>query len=83
MFGTVVRRDGTRGGERLVDEDVGRRDQVRRPERAIALVEEGLLGAAVCVGVRSDETPQQLEEGADVLVDGPLGVRGLLMALAS
>jgi trehalose 6-phosphate phosphatase len=48
-----------------------------------ALVEEGLLGAAVCVGVRSDETPQQLEEGADVLVDGPLGVRGLLMALAS
>jgi trehalose 6-phosphate phosphatase len=47
------------------------------------LVEEGLLGAAVCVGVRSDETPQQLEEGADLLVDGPLGVRGLLMALAS
>jgi trehalose 6-phosphate phosphatase len=47
------------------------------------LVEEGLLGAAVCVGVRSDETPHQLEEQADLLVDGPLGVRGLLMALAS
>jgi trehalose 6-phosphate phosphatase len=47
------------------------------------LVEEGRLGAAVCVGVRSDETPPQLEESADLLVDGPLGVRGLLMALAS
>ena len=47
------------------------------------LVAEGLLGAAVCVGVRSEETPRQLEEQADVLVDGPLGVRGLLMALAS
>jgi trehalose 6-phosphate phosphatase len=47
------------------------------------LVDAGLLGAAVCVGVRSDETPQQLEEQSDLLVDGPLGVRGLLMALAS
>ena len=47
------------------------------------LVEDGLLGTAVCVGVRSEETPQQLEEQADLLVDGPLGVRGLLMALAS
>ncbi len=47
------------------------------------LVEEGRLGAAVCVGVRSEETPAPLEEGADLLVDGPLGVRGLLMALAS
>jgi trehalose 6-phosphate phosphatase len=47
------------------------------------LVAEGLLGAAVCVGVRSDETPPELEREADLLVDGPLGVRGLLMALAS
>ncbi len=47
------------------------------------LVAEGRLGAALCVGVRSEETPQQLEEQADLLVDGPLGVRGLLMALAS
>jgi trehalose 6-phosphate phosphatase len=47
------------------------------------LVEEGRLGAAICVGVRSDETPPELEERADLLVDGPLGVRGLLMALAS
>lgn len=47
------------------------------------LVEEGLLGTAICVGVRSDETPRQIEEQSDLLVDGPLGVRGLLMALAS
>jgi trehalose 6-phosphate phosphatase len=46
-----------------------------------ALVDEGELGAAVCVGVRSDETPEQLEEAADVLVDGPVGVRELLTAL--
>ena len=47
------------------------------------LVDEGRLGTAICVGVRSDETPAELEQRADVLVDGPLGVRGLLMALAS
>ena len=47
------------------------------------LVEEGLLVAAVCVGVRSDETPPAIEKQSDLLVDGPLGVRGLLMALAS
>jgi trehalose 6-phosphate phosphatase len=46
-----------------------------------ALVADGELGAAVCVGVRSDETPEQLEEAADVLVDGPVGVRELLTAL--
>ena len=48
-----------------------------------ALVAEGRLGAAVCVGVRSEETPPQLEQQADLLVEGPLGVRGLLTALAS
>jgi trehalose 6-phosphate phosphatase len=46
-----------------------------------ALVEEGELGTAVCVGVRSEETPPQLELAADVLVDGPTGVRELLTAL--
>ncbi len=46
-----------------------------------ALVDEGELAAAVCVGVRSDETPPELEEAADVLVDGPVGVRELLTAL--
>ncbi len=48
-----------------------------------ALVSERALGVAVCVGVRSDETPERLEESADLLVDGPRGVRDMLMALAS
>ncbi len=47
------------------------------------LVEEGSLGAAICVGVRSDETPAALEQGADLLVDGPAGVVELLRALAT
>lgn len=46
------------------------------------LVAAGELGAAVCVGVRSDETLPELEEASDVLVDGPLGVRELLSMLA-
>ena len=44
-------------------------------------VDSGRLGHAVCVGVRSDETPPELEQGSDVLVDGPRGVRQLLEAL--
>ncbi|MEA2155718.1 MAG: trehalose 6-phosphate phosphatase [Solirubrobacteraceae bacterium] len=48
-----------------------------------ALVAEGELGAAVCVGVRSDETLPELEEASDLMVDGPPGVRELLSALAS
>ncbi|MEA2234100.1 MAG: trehalose 6-phosphate phosphatase, partial [Solirubrobacteraceae bacterium] len=48
-----------------------------------ALVDEGQLGAAVCVGVRSDETPPRLEEAADLLVDGPSGVRELLRVLVA
>ncbi|MGZ4276768.1 MAG: trehalose-phosphatase [Solirubrobacteraceae bacterium] len=47
-----------------------------------ALVAEGILETAVCIGVRSEETPSELEAGADVLVDGPTGVRDLLTALA-
>ena len=45
------------------------------------LQERGRLGYAVRVGVRSDETPAELQEEADTLVDGPEGVRGLLRAL--
>jgi trehalose 6-phosphate phosphatase len=41
----------------------------------------GRLTTAICVGVRSDETPDELEREADVLVDGPRGVRDLLLAL--
>ena len=45
------------------------------------LVDGGRLGRAVLVGVRSDETPPGIEREADVLVDGPRGVVGLLEAL--
>ena len=48
-----------------------------------ALADEGRLRSALCVGVRSDETPAPLEERADLLVDGPVGVRALLHALAA
>jgi trehalose 6-phosphate phosphatase len=41
----------------------------------------GRLASVVCIGVRSDETPEELEREADALVDGPRGVRELLEAL--
>jgi len=41
----------------------------------------GRLQAALCVGVRSEETPEELEAEADLLVEGPRGVRDLLHAL--
>ena len=47
------------------------------------LTAEGHLQLGLCVGVRSDETPRELEEQADLLVDGPHGVRTLLSALAA
>jgi trehalose 6-phosphate phosphatase len=47
------------------------------------LTSAGRLETGLCVGVRSDETPPELEEQADVLVDGPHGVRMLLSALAA
>lgn len=47
------------------------------------LVAAGELTTAVCVGVRSDETPPEIERDADLLVDGPAGVRELLDALAA
>ncbi|WP_233243754.1 trehalose-phosphatase [Paraconexibacter algicola] len=46
------------------------------------LVAEGALRAALCVGVTSDETPDELTDGADLLVDGPVGVRTVLEVLA-
>jgi trehalose 6-phosphate phosphatase len=45
------------------------------------LVEEGRLTYALCLGVRSDETPPALEQEVDLLLDGPAGVRQLLEAL--
>jgi trehalose 6-phosphate phosphatase len=47
-----------------------------------AAVAAGTLREAICIGVASDETPRELEEAADLLVDGPLGVRGVLETLA-
>jgi trehalose 6-phosphate phosphatase len=46
-----------------------------------SLVAQGRLETAMCVGVRSDETPPELEREADLLVDGPAGVRSILEAL--
>jgi trehalose 6-phosphate phosphatase len=47
-------------------------------------VSEGTLREAVCLGVSSgDETPRELQEAADLLVDGPLGVRSVLEVLAA
>jgi trehalose 6-phosphate phosphatase len=45
------------------------------------LVEAGRLGYAVKVGVRSDEGPPELQQGADAMVEGTDGVRDLLHAL--
>ena len=47
------------------------------------LAAEGRLQTAICVGVTSDETPAEIQAQADVLVDGPVGVRTLLSALAA
>ena len=48
-----------------------------------ALRDEGRLTTAVCVGVESDETPPEIERGADLLVPGPAGVRELLTTLVA
>lgn len=47
------------------------------------LVSQERLELALCVGVRSDETPPELRAAADLLVDGPPGVRAILAALAA
>jgi trehalose 6-phosphate phosphatase len=44
-------------------------------------VAAGRLRSSVCIGVRSDETPDELVAEADHLVEGPKGVRDLLLAL--
>ncbi len=46
-----------------------------------SLVQSGELTHAVCVAVSSDEAPPELAREADLAVDGPAGVRGLLEAL--
>jgi len=46
-----------------------------------SLASSGELSSAVCVAVSSDEAPPELAREADLTVDGPGGVRGLLEAL--
>ena len=48
-----------------------------------ALVAEGRLSSAVCVGVRSDEAPPELLAQADLLVPAGEGVRALLQTLVT
>ena len=47
------------------------------------LVDEGRLGRAVLVGVRSEETPAELEREAELLVEGTEGVARLIGALGA
>ncbi|MDX6643523.1 MAG: trehalose 6-phosphate phosphatase [Solirubrobacteraceae bacterium] len=47
------------------------------------LVEQGRLRTALRIGVRSDEGPAEIEQEADVVVDGPAGVQRLLEALTA
>jgi trehalose 6-phosphate phosphatase len=47
------------------------------------LRDEGVLATVLCVGVASDETPPRLAESADLLVDGPAGVRAMLSTLSA
>jgi trehalose 6-phosphate phosphatase len=46
------------------------------------LVDAGRLRQAICVGVASDETPAELRDAADLMVEGPVGVREMLGRLA-
>jgi trehalose 6-phosphate phosphatase len=46
-----------------------------------SLVQRGTLARAMCVAVRSDETPPELLAEADLAIEGPEGVRALLEAL--
>ena len=42
---------------------------------------EGSLATALCIGVSSEEQPERLVAGADVMVDGPHGVTELLKSI--
>ncbi|HMD57727.1 MAG TPA: trehalose-phosphatase [Solirubrobacteraceae bacterium] len=46
-----------------------------------AMADSGALTTALCVAVSSDEAPPELAREADLTVDGPAGVRGMLEAL--
>lgn len=62
------------GGDDRTDLDAFRRLREMR--------EQGRLESAICVGVSSPEAPAELEETADITVDGPAGWLAVLRALA-
>jgi trehalose 6-phosphate phosphatase len=76
-IGTLLRGSGI-GAAVYVGDDTTDLDAFRGLR---ALVEAGELDSSVCVAVRSDEAPPELAREADLAVDGPAGVRGLLEAL--
>ena len=87
-----VRLDKGRGIEHAARRRRPRRGALRRattaptstPSRGLRrLVAEGRLGSALCVGVRSDETPAELRARPTCIVDGTRGVRQVLEALAA
>ena len=47
------------------------------------LRQDGALQHALRVGVASDEAPSEITDEADLVVDGPTGVRELLRLLAA
>lgn len=47
-------------------------------EAVLQLRAQNSIDLALCVGVASDEAPQRLIERADLMVEGPVGVRKLL-----
>jgi trehalose 6-phosphate phosphatase len=47
------------------------------------LQEEGSIERALCVGVTSEDGPQDIQDGADFVVEGTEGVRDLLAALVA
>jgi len=60
-------------GDDLTDVDAFR---ALRAER-----DAGRIPHVLCVGVSSEETPEEIQREADLLVDGPRGVREMLLAL--
>jgi trehalose 6-phosphate phosphatase len=71
--------DGRRVGRALyAGDDTTDLDAFRKLR---ALEADGRIDA-LCIGVRSDEGPEAIEREADLVVDGPDGVAGILRELA-
>jgi trehalose 6-phosphate phosphatase len=73
MIGKAQVRAALYGGDDRTDLDAFRKLRELRSA--------GVLEQAVCVGVGSEEGPPEIVEGADLVVDGPDGFRGLLALL--